>query len=72
METETRPTCAPAFAAGDVSVHRPDTLHHSGPNTSGADRRVWIVHFNRWGRLAYVRPRNALGKAVAELAARRA
>jgi hypothetical protein len=62
---------APTFDAGDVSIHRPDTFHYAGPNTSGVDRRVWILHFNRWGRLSYLRPRNLIGKAVAEMATRR-
>ena len=49
--------CCPV-AAGGLTIHTPMTLHMTGANDSADVRRVWILHFARWGRLGLAQPRN--------------
>lgn len=45
------------IAAGGLTIHHPATMHHTGPNTTGAPRTAWIMHFREegtWGLRAWV------------------
>ncbi len=46
---------------GDCSVHNSLTVHRASRNKASAPRYAWILHFNRYGRLAYFAPRNIPG-----------
>ena len=39
--------------AGDVSIHLPRTLHHTGPNTTDDVRKAWVLQIGcpRWPRM---------------------
>jgi phytanoyl-CoA dioxygenase PhyH len=46
---------------GDCSVHNSLSVHRASRNKSAEPRYAWILHFNRYGRLAYFAPRNIPG-----------
>ena len=47
--------------AGDFVIHTPFTLHRGLPNVTSQPRLAWAVHFNRFGRAAYLLPKNVPG-----------
>jgi len=48
-------TISPEMQAGDVCLHTPLTPHRSHPNGSADIRGAWILQFNKFGPLRFVR-----------------
>jgi hypothetical protein len=47
--------CCPV-PKGGATAHGPLTLHMAGPNRSHELRKAWVLHFVRFGVLAYLHP----------------
>ena len=51
-------TVSPEMTVGDVCVHTPLCIHRSHPNNGEHVRIAWILQFNKYGRLRFLRLQN--------------
>ena len=51
-------TISPEMNAGDICLHTPLTVHRSHPNNGSYTRRAWILQFNKYGPVRFVRWKN--------------
>jgi len=51
-------TISPEMFVGDVCVHTPLCIHRSHPNNSDQIRVAWIIQFNKYGSMRFLRLQN--------------
>jgi len=51
-------TISPNMELGDLCIHTPLTLHRSHPNNSTSIRCAWIIQFNKYSKVRFVRWNN--------------